>query len=141
MYKKESAFTLFEMVIVVVILGILVSMAMPKFAKTIEDAKNKEAIAALKLIRTAERMYYIDYDEYYPHGTGGAENNLNTINRDLNLALESGDWTYSITSSNSATSLSFTATAKRTLSARQRQITIDRDGNLTCSPSGATYCP
>lgn len=62
--KTKRGFTLLEILIVVVIIGILAGLAIPKFARTIEAAKGKEALVNLETIRTAERMYYLDYNAY-----------------------------------------------------------------------------
>ncbi len=139
-YGGREGFTLLELVVAVVIIGLLVSFAVPRFTKTIESAKNKEAITALRLLRTAERMYYIDYDVYYPSG-GGTESDLDKINQDLNLALESADWTYSVNANNSTPS--FTANATRSLPARNRTLQITHSSsNITCTDtSGSGFCP
>jgi len=60
----KRGFTLLEILLVVVIIGILAGLAIPKFNKTIESAKGKEAYVILETIRTAERMYYLDYGAY-----------------------------------------------------------------------------
>lgn len=62
--KLKSGFTLLEILIVVVIIGILAGLAIPKFNKSIESAKGKEAYVNLQLILTAEKMYYLDYGSY-----------------------------------------------------------------------------
>lgn len=63
-FLSVTGFTLLEILIVVVIISILAGLAIPKFNKTVESAKGKEAVVNLELIRTAERMYYLDYNTY-----------------------------------------------------------------------------
>ena len=63
-FLSLTGFTLLEILIVVVIIGILAGLAIPKFNKTIETAKGKEAYVTLETLRTAERMYYLDNDSY-----------------------------------------------------------------------------
>ena len=68
--KIDKGFTLLEILIVVVIIGILAGLAIPKFNKTIETAKGKEAYVTLETLRTAERMYYLDNNGQYTPGLG-----------------------------------------------------------------------
>ena len=50
-------FTLTELLIVVVIMGILISLAIPSYVKTIEKGKAQEAINALRLIQVEEKRF------------------------------------------------------------------------------------
>lgn len=55
--RGKKGFTLVELIIVVVIVGILASAAIPMMRANIERARKSEAIAALGAIRTAERLF------------------------------------------------------------------------------------
>ena len=55
--KKQKAFTLLELAIVVIILGILVSYGVPRFQRAIEESKVDLAVANLESIWTAQRLY------------------------------------------------------------------------------------
>lgn len=137
MGKSRPGFTMVELMAVVIILGIIVAMAVPGWIKSVEEAKNQEAIAGLKLIRTAQRMYYIEYEVYYP-SSSSTVNDLATLKADLEIELESQHWSYSTTSDNSGTP-TFTATATRVDGhGKDRQITIDNTGALNCV---GEYCP
>ena len=69
MNRARRGFTLIELLIVVVIIGILAAIAIPKFAKT----KSKAYIAAMKSdlrnLVTAEEAYFSDNNTY---GTSAA---------------------------------------------------------------------
>jgi prepilin-type N-terminal cleavage/methylation domain-containing protein len=58
--NKHRAFTLVELMIVVLIVGILAAVAMPMFAGRVDNSKWSEANAAAGTIRTAVRAYWAD---------------------------------------------------------------------------------
>lgn len=96
-------FTLIELLIVLVIVGILVSFAVPQFAVTKERALDREAKATLGLMRAAERIYKMEEGSYYP-SAGSSTSDIDAINTNLKLSLPaaaSGNWTYSIDNSSS----------------------------------------
>ena len=94
MGKKISGFTLIEIMVVVVIIGILASLAIPNYMNTREKALDKEAVAGVKLIRAADRQYYVQNETYFP-SSGTAT--LADINGNLSIALSGATWTYSLT--------------------------------------------
>jgi len=67
-FKKHNkfGFTLIELMIVVVIIGILASMAIPRFMRTSVKAKQSEAKLNLKQIYTMENAYRQEKDTYFP---------------------------------------------------------------------------
>jgi prepilin-type N-terminal cleavage/methylation domain-containing protein len=65
MFKKsEKGFTLVELMIVVVIIGILASIAIPKFSSIISRSKVTEAKLMLKQIVDLEKTYYLANSAY-----------------------------------------------------------------------------
>ena len=61
---KHSGFTLIELLIVVVIIGILASIAIPKFANTKEKAYLTSMKSDLRNLVTAEEAYFADSIKY-----------------------------------------------------------------------------
>jgi len=56
--NKKNGFTLLEIIIVIIIVGILASLALPRFLKTVEFSRANEGLAQLSSIRRAmERCY------------------------------------------------------------------------------------
>jgi type IV pilus assembly protein PilE len=58
------AFTLSELLVVLVIIGILVLLALPKFMPLISKTRSVEAKQALKFVHTLERSYFFEYARY-----------------------------------------------------------------------------
>lgn len=49
--KDKSGFTLLEIIIVIIIVGVLASLALPRFFSTVEYSRSTEALNALGVIR------------------------------------------------------------------------------------------
>ena len=63
---KRSGFTLNEILIAVVIISILGSLAMVTYVRVYEKGRGYSAVTILRMIRAAERVYYLDHNEYTP---------------------------------------------------------------------------
>ena len=63
-YKKLDAFTLSELLVVLVIIGILVLLALPSLMPMITRARSVEAKQALKYVHTLEKTYYYEYSRF-----------------------------------------------------------------------------
>lgn len=62
--RRSDGFTLIELLIVVVIIGILAAIAIPKFAATKDKAKLASVRTDIRNIMSAEEAYYIDHGVY-----------------------------------------------------------------------------
>jgi prepilin-type N-terminal cleavage/methylation domain-containing protein len=62
--RFSSGFTLLELLLVTVILGVLTTMAIPQYLKTIERARMTEAIIILGQLRSAQIRYKAQYGKY-----------------------------------------------------------------------------
>lgn len=58
--RTAVGFTLIELVIVIIVLGILAALAVPSFTKTMVKEDERQARAMLQLIYSAERVYYLN---------------------------------------------------------------------------------
>ena len=64
MMRSEGGFTLVELLIVVIIVGILAGVGIPMYQGATERAKASEAVSALGTIKSAMRTYYAQYGTY-----------------------------------------------------------------------------
>ena len=67
-HRDAKGFTLIELMIVVVIIGILAALAIPRFMRSTTKAKQSEAKQILKQIYTMQRAYRQYYDTYACNG-------------------------------------------------------------------------
>ncbi len=92
--REVRGFTLYEIIIVLVIIAILASMALPNFLRFKEHSLGREAQQHLKLIVEAEKAFHLHKGAYYPGGS--ATSDINAINSNLSLTLANTTWDYSI---------------------------------------------
>ena len=69
MLTKRKGFTLIELLIVVVIIGILAAIAIPKFANTKEKAYIASMKSDLRNLITAQEAYFSDNNSTYASST------------------------------------------------------------------------
>ncbi|MEP6590945.1 MAG: prepilin-type N-terminal cleavage/methylation domain-containing protein [Gemmatimonadota bacterium] len=121
--KNRKGFTLIELLIVVVIIGILAAIAIPKFAATKDKAKLASVKTDLRNMMTAQEAYFSDYATY----TGTLSTTL--------FSPSSGN-----TFSGSGTAASWSATvtnASITVAPKSCSVTVG-DGTAT---DGVIACP
>ena len=57
--EKNCGFTLLELIVVIVILGVLVGLAFPQYEIVVEKARSVEGIRMLGAIRKAQQSHYL----------------------------------------------------------------------------------
>ena len=67
--KKKAGFTLIELMIVIIIVGILAAIAVPIYSGFVKRARSSEAKATVGGIRTGQLVYHAEHDVYLTSGT------------------------------------------------------------------------
>lgn len=68
--KRKQGFTLVELLLVLVILGALAAIVVPKFAGRTQQAKEQQAVTQISSFETALNSFEVD-NGYYPQGNEG----------------------------------------------------------------------
>jgi prepilin-type N-terminal cleavage/methylation domain-containing protein len=129
MFKRvhnRKGFTLIELMIVVVIIGILAALAIPRFMQATTKSKQSEAKGILKQIYTMERAYRQENDVYV--------NDLNTIGVEIPATAR---YQYVVVA-NAGVGFTATATANLDDDGTDDIWTIDQTGNLQNTSNDVT---
>lgn len=101
---NRRGFTLIELLMVVVIIGILAAVAIPKFAATKDKARLGSVRSDLRNIMSAQEAYYIDWGVYTQSLDPGVFNP--TLGNTMSITANGGEFTATVTNTTIASGIS-----------------------------------
>lgn len=138
---RRKGFTLLEILIVVIIVGVLATLGLVNYQRVVERTQDNAAKSDLKLIRAAERIYRMEQGVYINCPT------TTDLNNNLKLSIpnptSNAIWQYSAVATNPTTAFSARAVRVNADAAVQRTWCISQDPNAEpcCSGSGCSTSP
>ena len=123
--RTQRGFTVLEIIIVVVMLGIMASLAIPKILGPNERIRAGEGIQILASLLAAQKSYALDHN-------GAYESDINDINFDVTIP-GSSNFT-NIAVANNANAV---ASVERNINPNAYTLSISESGVITCAPAAA----
>ena len=121
-HSHKTGFTLVEVLVVTIIVGILASVALPMYRQNIKSAIATEGYALVGSVRTAERVYLAEHNTYtsvWSDISGNVDLNKNKyFTTPPSLTASATTFTAVVTGSGDATGIS---------------VSIDQQGTITTS--------
>ncbi|MBU0534104.1 MAG: prepilin-type N-terminal cleavage/methylation domain-containing protein [Candidatus Omnitrophica bacterium] len=127
-YKLSlTGFTLVELLVVVIVVGILSSVAIPIFRQSVRRVMASEGQALVGAIRTAQRIYFAEKNQYTPNWID-IEGNIEISNKKYFSSAPP-----TLTASGTGSGAVFTATVIGAGDASGITISINQAGVITTS--------
>lgn len=106
--QEEKGFTLVELLVVMLILGLLAAIAIPSFFNQRDKAKDADAKAATRTAQTAMETFAVDNGGEYTTATDGALKTIEPTLTDYTITLgDLADKTYTVTVDSEVTGQSY----------------------------------
>ena len=132
-YKK--AFSLAEIITVMVVLGVLTSVALPRYFVTVEKMRSQEGVHTLTVVNSAVSRYKMDHSEQCPPARGADMNTfLAAVDLDIDLPPSKYYWQPEVVCSAVWDDIAILRTRNITY-----YLKIKKNGDICCGNS--SLCP
>ncbi|MBF0122033.1 MAG: prepilin-type N-terminal cleavage/methylation domain-containing protein [Candidatus Omnitrophica bacterium] len=128
----QKAFTLVEILIVIIIVGIVAGFGIPNFSKSIGRSRVRDAMNNLSVIHAANAIYEV-------RNNANVSGDLDAINDKLKLNIISSGGTIYQCSTGICTATSAAGTSDFVVT-MNLNAALEKT-NLVCSPSSSSSCP
>ena len=134
---NKKSFTLMEIIVVVIIVGVLAGLALPRFSIVVEKVRSSEGVQILTTLLTAQKRYAMENGGSYQNGSG-LSNMLADGDLDVNIPQPANFNVPYIYNNPAQVALIQRQIAPITFT---YGLSIDANGNITCTDyAGYTYC-
>lgn len=141
--KNETGFTLIEIIVTLIILGIVTAMILPSYTASILRGESQNAQNNLIAIYGAQNTYYLSNGNYCIAGCDSLPDIILPAN--LNLSLTDPYFQYQCAATpslNPQRTTGFTCTAKTAnATLTLTDAPLSSGANPICAPAGSSYCP
>jgi len=137
--QEVLGFTLMEIMVVIIILGIVMAFAVPNYQKAVETTHLDDALSQMKAIHAAQQVYQVKNGSYFP--TTNITVALAAINTNLNLHINENGMTYTCTGSPYGGGTQYSCTAVRQAPAPTFTVTLTQTDISETNPVCSGSCP
>ncbi len=138
--KTQAGFTLVELLIVLVIIGVLTALGLPMYGRVVEKSRQTEAITILGVMRGAQLRYLTDSGSYT---SDRAKLDIELPDNDgLGTPGDGKFFDYSLPLSPGDTNLAEATrnNNSRTAGIAGYKLKVNRNGNINCTSLGVGDC-
>jgi prepilin-type N-terminal cleavage/methylation domain-containing protein len=137
----RRGFTLVELMVVMAIVGVMVAMSAPSFERAIEQSRADIALANLRAVWAAERLYWLEYHKYT--SDIGSLRTLGVLDTSIptDPSDSVGGYSYSVTVDAATEETNVTATATRAGTGTGFTINETGESSGTVTISGFSITP
>lgn len=138
--KNKQGFSLIELLVVIVVIGLIASFATIKYSHFVARTRASEGVHLLTALRGAQERYFVS-QEAYAGGVGCLPYNDPSLNPSLDIEISKMPDNFDIPRvCNGAGNPPIIVYIASTISGVSASIYIDSSGNVGCLPAASADC-